>query len=458
MMKSLFLALFLTLLAAQPAFAAKDKVLDVEVVKSKGGIEAWVVQDKAAPVVSLTFSFEGGLAYDPEDKPGVGRLVSILLDEGAEKMKAHEFQSRLADNAISMSFTAGRDAFYGRLRTLRKHKDLAFDLLRMALSSPRFDDDAVTRMKNANAAEIRESVGDPSWLVMRTFNGMMFEGHYYSLPGYGNLASMAAITRKDLQQFVKEQFARDALKVAIAGDITKEEVQAALDKIFGALSEKAAPVEMPPVKPKYPGKTILLPLDAPQTYVMAGQQGINRKDKDWHAALIMNYILGGGSFEARLMREIREKRGLTYGVYSSLSSTRASDIVQASLSASNEKVEEALRILKQEWALMAKDGPAAEELKNARSFLTGSLLLQLTSTLDIASVLNDIQRDGLGPNYINRRNAEIEAVTVADVKRVAEKMLKADDLTVILVGKPKNINVDILLDKPPGMAEEEVKK
>ena len=460
MIRHFLLAFSLLALLAQPAMAekTKDKVLDIEAVKTKSGVEAWIVEDRTAPIIAISFSFEGGLSYDPEDKPGVGRLVSILLDEGAEKIKSQEFQGKLSDNAISMSFTAGRDAFYGRLLTITKNKDLAFGLLRSALTAPRFDQDAIERMKNSNVAEIKDNMGNPSWLVARTFNGMMFEGHYYSRPGFGNLASMATITRRDLQHFVGEQFARSVLKVSISGDLTKDEAVAAIDNIFGSLPEKAGAVDMPPAELKYPGKTILLELDTPQTFVIASEKSIARTDKDWHAAMIMNYILGGSSFSARLMREIREKRGLTYGVYSALGTMKSANLIQVNMSASNEKVEEALRLMKQEWESMSKDGPTAEDLQDAKSFLTGSLLLQLTSNSDIASSMNDMQRDGLDPGYINKRNSYLRDVTIADVKRVSEEILKADDLTTILVGKPKNISVDILLDKPPGMPEPPAEK
>ena len=453
MIRPLFIALLLCLASATPAFAAKSKALDVQVLKGPAGAEAWLVQDSTVPVISISFSFEGGLAYDPDDKPGVGRLVSILLDEGAGDMRAQEFQQKLSDNAIGMDFTAGRDAFYGQLRTLTKNKDLAFDMLRLALTQPRFDTDAIDRMRNANIAELKNDLGEPSWLVARTFNGMMFEGHYYARPGFGNLQSMNTITRKDMLDYTHGQFAKNVLKVSIAGDITQEEAQAALNKIFRDLPDAADPVDATEATLGYPGKTILLPLDTPQTYIMVGEQGIKRSDKDWHAAMVMNYILGGSSFDARLMREIRAKRGLTYGVYSSLSSMDHADLMQANMSASNDKVQEALQLLRDEWAEMAKDGPTTEELENAKSYLTGSLLLQLTSTKDIAAALNDMQRDDLDADYINKRNDIINSLTLADVKRMAAQLLKTENLTTVLVGKPKNINVDILLDKPPGMPE-----
>lgn len=446
---------FTTLLFAFCFFAmpASAKTLDVQVIKSPAGIEAWLVQDKTVPVISISFSFDGGLAYDPEDKPGVARMVSILLDEGAGDMDSQTFQGKLENNAISLSFSPGRDSFSGELKTLSANKDLAFSMLGLALSKPRFDRDAIQRMKNANISEIKQNMGDPNWLVARTFNGMLFEGHFYSQPGSGDLDSMNRITRTDLMNYVEDQFARNVLKVSIAGDISKEEAEAALDTIFGALPEKAAAFSANPVELKYPGKTVLLPLNTPQTFVMAGAPGISHSDKDWHAAMIMNYILGGGSFDSRLMNEIREKRGLTYGVYSSLNSMKYVDLIQASMSTSNDKAEEAVSILKKEWARMAENGPTDDEIKDAKDYLTGSLLLGLTSTDDISGALNGLQQDNFGPDYINQRNDLIKAVSTADVKRIAKKILNTDTLTTILVGQPKNVSADVMLDQPPGMHE-----
>lgn len=434
-----------------PAAVAKDKVLNIEAIKSKNGIEAWLVQDKAVPVISVSFSFEGGLAYDPDDKPGVGRLVSILLDEGAGGMGSQEFQSSLSDNAINLGFTAGRDAFYGELKTLRDKKDIAFQLLNLALTKPAFDNDAVTRMKNANTSQIKKDTGDPAWLSARTFNGMMFEGHFYARPGYGTLGSMERITRKDLLNYTKSQFVRSGLRVSIAGDITRAEAESMLDAVFGGLPEKSDLPNSPAAELKNVGKTILLPLDTPQTYIAAGLQGITRDDKDWHAAVIMNYVLGGGSFDSRLMREIREKRGLTYGIYTSLGDMKHAAVMQVNTSVSNENVRETLELLKAEMTRMAKEGISDRELKNAQAYLTGSLLLELTSTDDISNVMNSLQRDGKDSDYINKRNALIESVSLSDIRRVAERLLKTPDLTVVMVGKPKDITPDILLDKPPGM-------
>jgi zinc protease len=452
MMTRFIVALFLFLSAAPPAFAFGSKVLDVREIKTPAGIEVWLVEDKSVPVISMSFSFAGGLAYDPEDKPGVARMVSILLDEGAGDLTSQEFQAQLSDNAIGLQFTPGRDDFYGRLKTLRANKDTAFKLLGLALSQPRFDKDAFERMRNANISEIKDDMGEPGWLAARTFNGTVFEGHPYAAPGFGTLESMAQITRDDLRAFVRAQFARDVLKVAIAGDITAEEAAAAVDSVFSGLPAHAEKAEGDAVELKAVGKTVLLPLNTPQTTVIIGEAGITRDDKDWETAAIMNYILGGSDFDARLMREIRKKRGLTYGVYSMLVSMKYAGLVQVELSASNDKVPEALDVLRQEWKKMAEEGPMEQEVLDAKSYLTGSLPLALTSTDDISDTLNSLQRDGLGPDYINARNDRLNTVTVADVRRVAARLLKPENLTVILVGQPQGITADIMLDHPPGMA------
>lgn len=450
-----FLSFIFIILAlhAGVAMAAPKKILDVQVIKSAGGIEAWLVEDKTVPVISIDFSFEGGLVYDPEDKPGLANLASKLLDEGAGEMNSQEFQGKLSDNAISMSFTAGRDAFYGSMKTLKANKETAFGLLSLALSKPRFDADAVLRMKNAVASGIRRDMGEPSWLSARTFNAMMFGDHFYGRPGAGDLESMRTITRDDLEEFVHEQFARNVLKVSIAGDITRAEAEQALDRIFGPLPANAEPVDVADVKPLNPGKTILLPLDIPQTFVIAGEDSIRRDDPDWHAALIMNYILGGDSFDARLMNEIREKRGLTYGVYSGLSSMNHAALLQVNMSASNDKAAQAIQLMKDQFNILAQKGPTAQELADAKAYINGSILLDLTSTNDISSALASLQRDHQSPDYINQRAALIDAVTLDDVRRVAQKILKADSLMVVLVGKPDGINPDILLDKAPGIRE-----
>jgi len=451
MKKYLLLFLVTFIIFVKPA--AAENILNVQKIISDKNIEIWYVEDKSVPVISMTFSFDGGLDLEPSDKLGVGKLVSILLDEGADDIKSEEFQKLLNDNSIDVSFSAGRDAFVGSLKTLSFNKDLAFSILKKALTSPRFDEDAIERMKQANIASIKSDMGNPSWLAARTFNGMLFEGHKYADPGAGNIPSINSITRDDLVDFAKKQFNKASLKVAIVGDISAKEASTIVDNTFGDLPDTAPEINISDAELKYAGKTILLELNTPQSYISVGSKAINRKNPLWYAANVMNYILGGSGFDARLMSEIREKRGLTYGVYSSINTMKHADIIRADLSTSNNKVAEALSVLKQEWQKMAEFGVSEEELKGAKSYITGSMLLNLTSTSAISSILNDYMQEGVDYNYINDINDNIQNVTIEEVKAAAETLLKKDELTTIIVGKPQNINADITLTKPPRMGE-----
>jgi zinc protease len=433
--------------------AVAKPVLDVQDITTPKGINIWLVEDHSVPVISMGFSFPGGLAFDPDDKLGTARLVSILLDEGAGDMNSQAFQKKLSEHAIQMRFTPGRDDFIGSLRTLSENKALAFDLLRLALHAPRFDQDAIARMKNTATEEIKDNLGDPSWLVARTFNGMIFEGHYYARPGSGTPDGIAKITRQDLVDYARRQFNR-GVRVALSGNITKAEAVKLVDAVFGDLPEApdTAPADFISLQNK--GKTILLPLGTPQTHVMVAQEGVKQNDPDWFSAYILDHILGGGGFDSRLMKGLRKERGLTYGVYTQLASLKQAHTLQASFSSSNDKIKEALSLLRAEWKKMARNGVTQKELDDAKSYLTGSLLLHLTSTADIAETLNALQRDGLPADYINTRNDKIDAVSLSDVKRVAKSLLKPDDLSVILVGDPKDVAIDLMLDGPPGIPKQ----
>lgn len=440
--------------AAQTAAAKNDGPnFKVDRIVSDTGIEAWLVEDHSLPVVTMKFAFAGGLIHDPQDKAGIAKLASILLDEGAGDIKSQAFQAQLTNNAIYMSFMPGRDAFMGSLRTTSEHKKLAFELLALALNKPRFDVDAIERMKNALAAEIKTNKGDPAWLSARTFNGIVFEGHYYSQPGGGTLSSLARITRNDLVDFVKNQFAQNLLSIVIVGDITKDEAHAMIAQVFGTLPEKAERPVDKMAELVHAGKTVLLPIDTPQTYIAIAQPSISRTDKDWYTAQVMAYILGGGGFDSRLMHEVREKRGLTYGVFSTLLTQDYANVMQTTLSVGNAKTAEALTVIRDEFSRMAATKVSKQELADAKSFLIGALPLELTTTSDIADVLMSLRLSNLTPDELSIRAKRINAVSAGDVQDMAKRLLDPAQMTTILVGQPEGINVDIMLDRAPGLGD-----
>jgi zinc protease len=427
-------ALVLFLAASLPAQA-----VEVQRVVSPGGIEAWLVEDHGNPILSLDLAFRGGSALDPAGKEGLANLASGLLDEGAGALDSQAFQARLADLSIRLSFRAGMDTFGGTLRTLSENRDTAFELLRLALSEPRFDPEPVERIRAQILAGVRRKAEDPDRIAGRTLRRLFFPGHPYGRPAEGTPETIAALAAGDLRRFVAERLGRDTLKVALVGDITGAELGPLLDKAFGGLPAAAAPAAVQDTRPKGGGEVVVVRKDIPQSVVALGHAGLLRDDPDFYAAYVVNYILGGGGFASRLYEEIREKRGLAYSVYAYLHPSDHAALLIGGVATANGRVGQSLELIRQEWARMAESGPSAEELAAAKTFLTGSYPLRQSSTGRIAGMLLGIQLESLGIDYINRRNEYIEAVTLEDARRVARQLYREDQLTVVVVGQPDGI-------------------
>ena len=423
--------LAILLIAATPA-----RAVDVQRVVSPMGIEAWLVENDAVPVIAIEFAFRGGVELDPDGKEGLANLVSILLDEGAGDLDSATFQARLSNAAISLGFDASVDGFYGSLKTVTANADEAFDLLELALTAPRFDDDAVARMRAAVQADIRRRVADPGWMGRRAFYELAFGGHPYGRPSRGTAPTVNGLTTEDLRGFVAERFNRSNLLVGVSGDVTADELGPILDRIFGDLPEGQPSPRPADVSPAGAGEHLLVRRDGPQSSMMLSQPGIARSDPDFYTAYVVNHILGGGGFTSRLTDEIRERRGLTYGISSFLVNFDHADLLMVSSSLSNANVPTALDLIRQQWRRLATSGVTAEELDEAKTFLTGSFPLRFTSTDRIASILLGMQIEDLGIDFLDRRNAEVEAVTLANANRVAQRLYDVDALTVVVVGDP----------------------
>lgn len=421
------------------AFVVPANAIEVKSVTSPGGIEAWLVEDHKIPVIGIEWSFEGAGSQDPEGKQGLANLAARTMDEGAGPYDAREFQARLLDRAISLSFDAGADAYYGSLKTLSVNRDEAFDLARLSLTEPRFDAEAIDRMRAAVTSSLKRDVSDPDRLAQRAFFANAYPGQVYGRPIRGTVESIGRITAADLHEFAKFRLGRDRLTVGVAGDITPADLGPALDRIFGALPKQARVAPLADTPASTNGQTLLLPRPTAQTVILMGQQGVKRDDPDWYAATVMNHILGGGGFSSRLMEEVREKRGLTYGVYSYLLPFDHAALIMAGGSSANAKAGEAIRLMREEWARIARDGVSDEELADAKTYLTGSFPLQFGTTNAIARILQQVKRDRLGIDYLDRRGSLINVVTREDVRRVAKRLLDPAKLLTVLVGKPDNV-------------------
>jgi zinc protease len=410
----------------------------IERVRSPGGLEAWLVRDKTVPLIAVEFAFAGGASQDPADKPGVANMVTALLDEGAGELDAKVFQERMEDQAIELRFSADRDHFRGSLRTLAERRDAATDLLRLALSAPRFDPDAVERIRTQITSQLRRETTSPNDLANKAWWSTAYPGHPYGRPEKGTLDSIAQIKGEDLRAYTKGVLAREKLKIGIVGDIDATAAGVLIDRAFGALPAKAELSNVPSTLPAGLGQRLVINFDVPQAVVSLGGIGLPRKHPDFITAFVVNHILGGGSFTSRLYQEVREKRGWAYGVSTHLYPMEHSALFLGWTQVRAERTGDSLALIEQEIRRMAQAGPTEEELARAKDFLKGSFALRFDTSTKIAAQLVQIQLDELGIDYIDRRNDLIEAVTLADAKRVAKALLDSG-LLITVIGRPTGV-------------------
>ena len=429
----LALAAFAFLAGAQAASA-----MTIEKIVSPAGIEAWLVREQATPLVALSYAFHGGSSQDQADKSGTANLAAGMLDEGAGDLDSKAFHERLENRAIELGFQVGRDYFHGSLRTLSENRDEAFDLLRLALNKPRFDAEALERVRGQEVAGLRRETTNPNNIASKSWWTTAFPDHPYGRQTKGTIDTVPRITAGDLRDYVRRVFARNELTISIVGDIDAKAAGALIDRVFAGLPAKNDLKPVAAATPRGLGRRIVTDLDVPQAVMTFGGIGIERNDPDFMAAYIVNHILGGGSFSSRLYREVREKRGLAYGVSDSLVWFKRAAVVLGGTATRADRTAEALDIIETETKRMAEEGPTPEEMAAAKAFLKGTYALSLDTSAKIAAQLTQIQLDRLGIDYIQRRGALIDAVTIAAAKRVA-KRLYGGGMLVTVVGRPKGL-------------------
>jgi len=432
-------ALVTAMVVTQPAAATS-----IQRVVSPGGIEAWLVQEPSLPLIAMNFAFLGGTSQDPAGKPGVAYLAAALLDEGAGELDAKVFKQQIEETAVQLQFSATRDYFHGSIRMLRDRRDRSVELLRLALNQPRFDADAISRTSSQILAGLRRESTDPNSIASRTWWKTAFADHPYGQPSNGTVESVPAIVADDLRSYARSALTRGNLKIAAVGDIDAATLGQMLDRVFGSLPANGKLVEIPDRPLRAAGQRIVVPLAVPQSVVQMGGAGIMRKDADFIAAFVVNHILGGGSFTSRLYNEVREKRGLAYGVHSSLVTLRHSALFVASTQTAADSTREAVELIEAQTRRIAEEGPTEDELAKAKSYLKGSYALNFDTSGKIASLLLQVQLDDLGIDYIDKRNSLMEAVTIGDARRAAKRLAEGGML-VTVVGQPKG-----LASKQPG--------
>ena len=427
-------------LAALSLFSSKAEAMKIQEVESPGGIKAWLVEAHSVPLIAMRFAFDGGgSSQDPDGREGLANFLSSILDEGAGDLGARQFQERMEELAVRMSFEDGRDAFYGNFETLTENREAAARLLALALTEPRFDPDAIERMRRAHLANLAAAARDPTRVATEQWMALAFAGHPYGRPANGTPTSVSAVTREDLAGFYARVLARDNLRVVVVGDIDAATLGGMLDTVFGALPAEAKLSPVASTEPKSAQKLKIVDMNVPQSVARFGLAAMPRDDKDFMAAFVLNTMLGGGSFTSRLYQEVREKRGLAYGVDTTIIPMRNASMFFGGVATKNEAVGRSLEVIRAELERMAADGPTEKELADTKAYLTGSFALRFDSNAKIADQLLWMKTEGLGRSYVETRNAMIEAVTIEDVRRVAKRLFEGNELLVTVVGRPKGL-------------------
>ncbi len=443
-MRTLTLALAASL-AIAPA-SAQDDTSRIKEVTSPGGITAWFVQEPAIPIVTVQIAFDGGARLDEKGKEGAVNLAAGLIEEGAGDMDNQEFAARLDDLSSSIGFSAGRDGFSVSVSSLSENIGETMDLLHIALTEPQFTDEAIERVREQVLSNLRSQAKDPQAQASRHWYAGVFGDASYATPVAGTKESVTALTRDDLVAAYDRMVARARMKIGVVGDIDTDALVSLMDTTFGDLPEGEA-LDRTPVPVRETGGLVVIEEDVPQSAVVLGHRGILRDDPDYITAYVMNYVLGGGGLTSRLTDEVREKNGLAYSVYSYLYPLDRAGLYMGGVATANARVAKSLELIRQEWARMAEGGLTQEELDAAKTYLTGSFALRFDSNAKIASFLVGAQSANLPIDYIDTRNGLVEAVTLEDVSRVAERLLKPDDLFVVVVGKPEGMeSADTLME------------
>ena len=441
MANRLFLALattllavtFLTLQAITPARAA----VKIQEVTSPGGITAWLVEDYTVPIIAVRFAFSGGSVQDPQGKEGLTNLMTGLFDEGADELDAEAFQERLDDVGAEIGFEAGLDSVYGAMRMLADSRAEGFDLLRLAVTAPRFDDAPLERIRAQILTGIQRNMRDPNTLGRDQFARALYGEHPYAKRSEGTAETLASITAQDLHTLHGRTFAKDNLNIAVVGAIDAQALAAELDRVFGALP--SAPQLEPIAKAELKlGQEVRYDYPLPQATLQLVYPGIEREDPEFFAAFLMNQMLGGGTFSSRLFDEVREKRGLAYGVGSGLVTRDYAEMLTIGTSTRADRAQETLGVIRDVVAAMARDGVSEEELARAKTYLIGAYAINnLGSSSSVARTLVELQKDKRGIDYIESRAAQIEAVTPAQIKAAAERLLSAEP-AVLVIGPAEN--------------------
>ncbi len=398
----------------------KGKVEEISIPEKK--LKAYFIAEKDTPLVAVSFIFaNSGSAYDEVGKEGLASLAAATIEYGAGRKSAAALRDEIGVKGIKFGFAADQDSFSGTMTAPKAYLNEGAEWLRKLLQRPRFEDKYVASAKEQFLKVLATEKENPATELSLVFNQKLFGEHPYGRNPKGNEASIKALQQEDLKQYVQDNFAKDNLYIGITGDLTTKEAETLMGQIFGNLraQKKSTVLEEPSID--WQQKVTRIQRESGQNIVSFATRGTCRKCADFYPLYVANYLFGGAGLNSRLNQRIREKEGLTYGGYSGLILKDRGNLLTAGFSSTPDKYIKALNLFEEEWQKVAKQGFSAEELRMAKNYLVSSYNLRFASTIGIAEMLAYMQKYDLGLDFLQKRNAYIEKVSLQQLNQAATK-------------------------------------
>jgi len=425
-----------------PALSYAADLKPIRVV-TENGMTLLIQDQPSLPIVTVNVLVKAGAVLDPDAKAGLAYMVGGMLDEGTKTRSATQIAQEMEFIGAEFAAKAANDFATATLRILKKDADRGFTLLADILINPAFEEKEVTRVRSELLGELQGEKDDPGTVAGKAFDEIIFKGHPYRRPTNGDEKTVAKVTRQDLVAFHDKFYRPNRTIVAIVGDIREAEALALVRKHFGKWTKKE--VSLPPFSSPEPLQKSVLKLidkDLTQATVALGHVGIDRKNPDFYAVSVMNYILGGGGFSSRLVNRIRDEQGLAYDVDSGFEANvmpgRFSVTLQTRNAAANQAIAAAMAEIKRIRAEPVSD----QELADAKAYLIGSFPLRLDTTGKLAGLLTVVELHGLGLSYFQDYLKAIAAVTKEDILRAAQKYINPGLYALVVVAKQAEAKID----------------
>lgn len=430
---------FLLALGAASTFVTAHAALPIQHWVAPSGAQVYFVENHDLPMLDINVDFVAGSSRDTAAKSGLAGITTHLLSLGAGGMTEAEISKRMADVGADIGGRFDMDRAGVSLRTLSssREREVALSIFSAVLQQPDFPESVLQREKTRAIAGLKEAQTQPDFIADKAFSEALYGAHPYALPEEGEVNTLETLTRNDVADFYRAHYTSNGATVALIGDVTRAEAEAIAQRLTEKLPKGATPAAIPPVP--LPTQAVVKEIAHPatQSHILLGYPGIKREDPDYFPLLVGNYVLGGGGFDSRLTREVRDKRGLAYSVYSYFMPFKEAGPFQLGLQTKKEQTNEALTVVRKTLRDFIGHGPTEAELKQAKNNLIGGFPLRIDSNKKILEYLSLIGFYQLPLDYLERYPKSVARVTLDQVRESFKRRIDPDKMVTVVVGGPE---------------------